>query len=62
MSKYTIDQASHVIGSTDWKEVANITDQQVRKAALCDRDAQPLNPTQLQQFKNIKRLKDKLGL
>lgn len=62
MSKYTISQAKGVIGSTDWKTVEHMTDQEVRKAALSDKDAQPLNINQLKQLKKISTIKNKLGL
>lgn len=62
MSKYTINQAKNVIGSTDWKTVEHMTDQEVRKAAMSDKDAQPLNFNQLKQFKKISTIKNKLGL
>ncbi len=62
MSKYTVQQAKAARGSTDWKKVESMTDQDIRKAALTDPNAKPLTGPQLKQFKPLKFLKHKLGL
>jgi hypothetical protein len=62
MAKYTINQAKNAKGSTDWKEVEALSDQEVTRAALSDPDAKPLSKHQLTQLKPLKFIRHKLGL
>ncbi len=64
MSKttYSVQQAKNAQGSTDWKKVESLTDQDIRKAAMSDLDAKPLKEHEITQMKPIKFLKHKLGL
>jgi hypothetical protein len=62
MAKFTINQARNITGSTDWKIVEALSDQEVTRAALSDPDARPLSKYELTQLKPLKFIRHKLGL
>jgi len=58
----TKQQANNIKGQTDSEIVKNLTDDEIRKAAISDPDAPLLTEYQRTQFKPFMFLKRRLGL
>ncbi len=64
MTKYTRNDISNLqkYGKTDWKRVERQTDKDIQQAALNDQDAPLLSQYDLNKFKPISQMRNKLGL
>ncbi|MET1253504.1 hypothetical protein [Aliikangiella maris] len=63
MTKYTQNDINNIgDGKTDWKKVEKLTDEDIRRAALADKDAPLISDCDANKFKPRKLMRHKLGL
>jgi hypothetical protein len=48
--KVTLKEARSLRGTTNWKELKSLTDEEIKTAARLDLDAQELGPIELKRF------------
>lgn len=58
IKRYTAEEAKKLKSDTDWEKVQELTDEEIREAALSDPDAQPLTEEELKKFKRVVPRKD----
>lgn len=64
MAKYTHNDIKNLQkhGKTDWNRVKKQTERDIQQAALNDKDAPLLSDFELNKFKPISQMRNKLGL
>ena len=55
IKKVTLKKARGLRGTTNWKELKSLTDEEIKTAARLDLDAQELGPIELKRFRRERK-------